>query len=426
MTLTDDVGTWTGGIQTASLNIPLPNGTAVPDVSVLDPTPVGSAGATVQALVRTYGETTTVHVEWGAAGAAPDHITQPVQVVPGTGLSPVALPLAGLAPGTAYGYRIVATNAEGSTTSALAGLTTPTVPPQISLPQVLSVSGTSATLAAVVEPLGADTSVVVQWGATDELGQAGTPADVGAGPLPLAVSSTIDGLLPDHDYRARLVATNANGTTATSTIGFHTPASALPLAAVTAVAAAPAADAPAAAPAAPALAILRTQVAIGSPVRASIAVEVLADAPAVVRVDLGRTTAYGAQSQAVPVGGSAQLTLAGLAPSTTYHYRITLTSPAGTTSTADAVLHTPAGPPRALRAPRLRVTGRVSTCARGTWSAASRYAIAWLRDGVAIRGSHGTTHRVVPADRGATLVCEVTASGAGGTGVARSGPLVIR
>ncbi len=82
---------------------------------------------------------------------------------------------------------------------------------------------------------------------------------------------------------------------------------------------------------------------------------------------------------------------------------------------APAVRPINAGLPRVLR------TGATATCQPGRWSGApTRYAYAWLVDGVPRRGAAGRTLRVGRALAGHALRCRVTATNRAGTATATS------
>jgi hypothetical protein len=64
--------------------------------------------------------------------------------------------------------------------------------------------------------------------------------------------------------------------------------------------------------------------------------------------------------------------------------------------------------------------GRALTCEPGTWSGSPSLAVAWLRDGTAIAGATATTYTLQTADAGKQLACQVTATNAAGSTVART------
>jgi hypothetical protein len=67
-------------------------------------------------------------------------------------------------------------------------------------------------------------------------------------------------------------------------------------------------------------------------------------------------------------------------------------------------------------------TGQKLTCAPGTFTGASSFAFAWLRNGTAIAGANAATYALTKADVGKAIQCSVTATGAGGSVVAESAP----
>ena len=92
--------------------------------------------------------------------------------------------LGGLNPGTQYFYKIVADNSSGSTpdtASDIKSFTTQADPPSVFSVNADSVTDTTANLSFTINPNGADTSYVIQYGDADP-GQDKTtdPVDVGA------------------------------------------------------------------------------------------------------------------------------------------------------------------------------------------------------------------------------------------------------
>ena len=116
--------TWTATATTAA-------GTAVlsrtfdtpgaPTVRALAATGVTRTGATAQLRVHPHGLDTTVRVEWGAGWTAR---TADVPFPAATWERAGTVALTGLAPGTTYRYRVVATNAAGTTVGPEQVLTT--------------------------------------------------------------------------------------------------------------------------------------------------------------------------------------------------------------------------------------------------------------------------------------------------------------
>jgi hypothetical protein len=113
-----------------------------------------------------------------------------------------------------------------------------------------------------------------------------------------------------------------------------------------------------------------------------------------------------------------------------YACRVTMTSGTATSFMTSRPVHytpPPPQPPLWVDPPSIlgelpAVEGTVLTCDRGQWIRATTLEPGWLRDGVSLGEAQGT-HRVTAADMGHTLVCQVTATGAGGTTIARSAPI---
>jgi hypothetical protein len=70
--------------------------------------------------------------------------------------------------------------------------------------------------------------------------------------------------------------------------------------------------------------------------------------------------------------------------------------------------------------------GQTEICQAGTWAEEpSEFAYQWLRNGVPIPGAEAKQYVVQGADAGTGLQCEVTATNAGGDGIALSAPAVV-
>ncbi len=129
-----------------------------------------------------------------------------------------------------------------------------------------------------------------------------------------------------------------------------------------------------------------------------------------------------------PLGGAQDVAaqLAGLAPNTTYHYRILAASPAGTSAGADQAFTTPTSSRVALVHPNPSISGtpavgQTLTCHPGTPSGSTaQLSYAWLRDLIPIAGATGSSYGVRGQDSGAHLQCEVTATDGGGSASAKS------
>jgi len=70
--------------------------------------------------------------------------------------------------------------------------------------------------------------------------------------------------------------------------------------------------------------------------------------------------------------------------------------------------------------------GQTEICQVGTWAEKpSAFAYQWLRNGAPIPGAEAKQYVITEADEGTVLQCEVTATNAGGNGIAISGPAVV-
>ena len=82
-------------------------------------------------------------------------------------------------------------------------------PPIVSNVKVLSVTETTAKVGFTIDPDGADTTYVVQYGPTTNYGQKTAQVDVGATPGPQSLTQTLTGFEPGKTYHFDVVATNS-------------------------------------------------------------------------------------------------------------------------------------------------------------------------------------------------------------------------
>lgn len=100
--------------------------------------------------------------------------------------------------------------------------------PTVTTSAAKDVESTTATLTGLVNPNGLSTKVFFQWGLTAAYGKTTAQQDKGSGTAQVGVTAAIAGLAPDTTYHARLVGTNAHGTTNGQDITFKTKAGAGP------------------------------------------------------------------------------------------------------------------------------------------------------------------------------------------------------
>jgi hypothetical protein len=130
----------------------------------------------------------------------------------GSGPVPVSASPTGLTPGTPYRFRLVATNANGTTIGAT--LTFTTLGPQVHGESATQISLVDAFLNAQANPSGSPTTYHFDYGTTSSYGQS-TPesASIGSDSTDHAVKAPIAGLTPGTTYHFRVVLTNAVATT---------------------------------------------------------------------------------------------------------------------------------------------------------------------------------------------------------------------
>lgn len=139
----------------------------------------------------------------------------------------------GLNPNTSYQYRVLTDKGPGSVaeTTPGPGFTTDVAPPTISAVGAYAIRDTSARLVAAVNPNALESTYQFHYGtSSDSLDTPvpASPASLGAGSDPVAVSQELTGLSPDTDYYFQLSADNATGSGASPVQSFHTRALPLP------------------------------------------------------------------------------------------------------------------------------------------------------------------------------------------------------
>jgi phosphodiesterase/alkaline phosphatase D-like protein len=205
-------GTTDGAV--GSFNTPSVAPTAVADV----PSPVDATSARFTGTVNPGGALTSAKFQWGdTASYGSESAGQALTGSADASLTPVTA--TGLNPGTQYHYRIVATNANGTTTTSDATFTTPTRAPVTAVVAPTGLSTSTVTLGGSVDPGGATTTWKFEYG-IGGYDQTATGGNV-SGTTTQAVSKSLTGLLPGTSYSYRLVAQNTDGTV-TSTGTFST------------------------------------------------------------------------------------------------------------------------------------------------------------------------------------------------------------
>ena len=174
---------------------------------------VTGSTATVVASINAEGVATTYIVNYGTSTAYGQQ-TAPVPIGSGTAPLEVGQSLSGLVPDTTYHFQFVVTNAGGTTNGFDTTFTTTAPsPPSVGAESVEEVTASSATAVASINPNGAATSYLVDYGTTTAYGHETPALSVPAGSTAQQVTEALSGLLPNTTYHLQFVATNAGGTT---------------------------------------------------------------------------------------------------------------------------------------------------------------------------------------------------------------------
>ncbi len=181
--------------------------------------------ATLEAQINPEGRETEYEVVLEDPCAPPAECTTDVVVAqaslpPSATADSIAVDLASsgadvnIEPDTTYHYWVHANSEAGPTEGAHETFTTLSGPPAVLTRQASSVSESSATVNASVNPEGATaTECTFEYGTTAEYGaSAPCKALPGAGTSPVSVSAELTDLVPGTTYHFRISATNANAT----------------------------------------------------------------------------------------------------------------------------------------------------------------------------------------------------------------------
>jgi hypothetical protein len=197
-----------------------------PPTVVTDPASgVKPTSATLNATVNPEGsEVTVCFFEYGTSPVYGSSV--PCSSLPGSGSSPVAVSasITGLTPQTTYDFRIVATNAHGTSYGAERTFLTPPNPPTVVTEAASGVTHASAMLNATVNPEGSEVTVCFfEYGTSPVYGSSVPCSSLpGSGTSPVAVSAGISGLSASTTYHFRIVASNAGGVSAGGDQSFTT------------------------------------------------------------------------------------------------------------------------------------------------------------------------------------------------------------
>ncbi len=188
---------------------------ASPTVTTVAATSIGQTAATLHADVNPHGAATTYAFQYGTSSAYGAQ-TAGRSAGSGTRVTSVTFRLTGLTPGVRYHYRVIASNADGTSTGADRSLKTalpPAKPPVVLSTAPFAPNATGVTLTAQLNPGAATTTYRFQYGTSTAYGLETFGKSIGAGVVPQPVEFRINSLASHTTYHFRVVASNRAGTT---------------------------------------------------------------------------------------------------------------------------------------------------------------------------------------------------------------------
>ncbi len=196
-----------------------------------NPSSVTPTSAVLTGAVNPGGRPTTVYFEYGLTPLY-GNITPQQNAGAGTSVLDMTAPVSGLVADATYHYRIVASNAAGTTFGADVSFRAssgqpPGAAPSVSTGGVTDLTTSGVTLLGTVNPNGGFTNAYFEYGPTAAYGSVTQALGAGNGTVPVNLSAAVTGLAPGTLYYYRLVAQNSLGTTvgtgATFTTNFPPP-----------------------------------------------------------------------------------------------------------------------------------------------------------------------------------------------------------
>jgi myo-inositol-hexaphosphate 3-phosphohydrolase len=181
-----------------------------PTVTTGTPTGIATPNATLVGFVNPNGVSTKYYFEYTTSPTFETVISTPTgEAGSGTSVVQEDAPISGLAPGTTYYFRIVASSATGETRGGPVSFKTQP-PPTVTTTAASAVLEEQATLNGTVNGNGLNTTYHFEYGETIPYGSSTPAVEVGSGSSSPGVSVT--GLKPDTTYHYRIVATSTAGT----------------------------------------------------------------------------------------------------------------------------------------------------------------------------------------------------------------------
>ena len=191
-----------------------------PGATTNAPSSIGPTTAHLNGTVNPNGQATTWYFEFGTTTS---YGTKTTALSAGSGTKSVneSSALTGLSGGTTYHFRIVASNASGTSFGADQTLAT-IAPPAVQTEATESIESTSGTVTGTLNPNGLAASWYFEYGTTTSYGSKSPTENLGAGKSTLTVSAPLSGLTAGATYHFRLVATTSAGTSRSTDATFVT------------------------------------------------------------------------------------------------------------------------------------------------------------------------------------------------------------
>ena len=181
-----------------------------PTVATGTPSLLTDTSAVLHGTVNPNGSSSTYYFQWGLTNA---YGVQSVAHSAGHGTKPVSVNTGarGLIPGTVYHYRLVATNAAGTTVGADRTFKTGgNPPPGVTTGPATQVGKNSVTVTALISPNNQATTYFFQYGTSTAYLQQTIAATVPAGTAAVTVAASLQGLEARTIFHYRIVALHGN------------------------------------------------------------------------------------------------------------------------------------------------------------------------------------------------------------------------
>ncbi len=316
--------------------------------------------ATLNAAVTPNGSATSVAFEYGTS-VSYGSTTSSQSIGSGNSPQSVATNLSGLAANTTYHFRVIATNAQGTSYGPNQTFNTSTTLPQATTTAASFVTARTASLNGTVNPNGVATTIRFEYGVQPNvLSNTTAPQDVGSTSGNVDKWASIADLTPDTTYFFRIVATSGSDVISGSVQSFTT-LSVKPLIISSG-----------------ASGVTSTGATLNATVNAN-------GAAANAWFEYGTSESYGSATvaQDIPLSGgntAISMALSGLATGQIYHFRVGAWNTNGITYSADQTFSTGFPPPNVTTGAASPVSSTTATV-NGTVNPNGRASGYWIEYG---------------------------------------------